>query len=437
MNINRDLRNIFDSLYDGILIIDNKGIVKYINPSYTRITKLKEEDIVNKKLLDVRKDSHLTEVMKTGKKKIGLYRTIDEIKYLVNMVPILDNGEIIGGISVVNDMQDIQKTLDKTLSMLNSLKEKVKTFNKNKYNFDSIITVDKNSIETKNYSKKIALNDSNILITGEIGTGKELFAHAIHGHSNRFSLPFISINCAYLDKDSLEKELFGYEDPISKNEQDGLLQLVEGGTLFLDDISELDYSLQNKLLKVLQSMTIRKIGSLKEIPVNFRLICATNRNLLELVESGKFRRDLYYRISVIPLNLPNLRNRRADIPILANKFLDDLSLKYRKEILFSEEVINVLCKYDWPGNIRELKNIVEFLFNTVEGKVISLDDVPDYLYFQKKLEKIKNLNEYTKDIEKKYIKKVLNNFEDNLEGKRKAANSLGISLATLYNKLSQ
>lgn len=434
MEITEELKNIFDSLYDGILIIDNKGIVKYINPSYTRITRLKEQDIINKKLLDVRKDSHLTEVMKTGKKKIGLYRTIADIKYLVNMVPIYKNNKIIGGISVVNDMQDIQKTLDSTLNTLNSLKEKVRILNKNKYSFDSIIAVDKRSIELKKYTQKIAKNDSNILITGETGTGKELFANAIHGYSKRKNAPFITLNCASLEKEMLERELFGFSE--NGKEEIGLFQLADGGTLYLEEVSELDYSLQNKLLKVLQNMTIRKIGSLNEIPVNFRLICSTNRDLLMLVEKGQFRMDLYYRISVIPLKLLSLKNRRDDIPVLADKFLKDLSFKYRKDIYFSEEVVDIFYNYDWPGNIRELKNIVEFLFNTVDDSVIVNENLPEYLNLNKKIENIKNLDKYIKEVEKKYIKKVLTNYEDNLEGKKKAANALNISLATLYNKLN-
>ncbi|MBQ3437747.1 MAG: sigma 54-interacting transcriptional regulator [Fusobacterium sp.] len=436
MNINQDMRNIFDSLYDGILIIDKLGIVKYINPSYTRITKLKENEIINKKLLDIRKDSHLTEVMKTGKKKIGLYRTIEDIKYLVNMVPIFDNGQIIGGISVVNDMHDIQATLDKTQAMLETLKEKMENLNKNKINFEAIISIDKNSIDTKKYAKRIAKSDSNILISGETGTGKELYASAIHSESLRANFPFVILNCASLDKEELEKELFGYEDENSKKNKVGILQLIENGTLFLDEISELDYSTQNKLLKTLQNMTIRKVGSFREIPVNFRLISASNRDLQELVSEGKFRKDLYYKISVLPLKIPPLKNRRGDILVLMKDFLEELNVKYRKDILLSEEVKEILLNYDWPGNIRELKNIIEFLFNTVEGNIISSDDIPEYIQVKRKIENIKNLSEYTKEIEKKYIKRVLKNFEDNLEGKKKAAESLGISLATLYNKLS-
>ena len=185
MKIDNNLKNIFDSLYDGILIIDKNGIVIYVNPSYTRITKINKEDIENKRLLDIRKDSHLTKVMKTGVKEIGQYRTINNIKYIVNMVPIIENNIIIGGISVLNDMQDIQRNLDRILVILDNLKEKVKLLNKSKYNFDSIIAVDKDSIELKKYSKKISLNDSNILINGESGTGKKIYAQAIHNESKR------------------------------------------------------------------------------------------------------------------------------------------------------------------------------------------------------------------------------------------------------------
>ena len=439
MKIDNNLKNIFDSLYDGILIIDKNGIVIYVNPSYTRITKINKEDIENKRLLDIRKDSHLTKVMKTGVKEIGQYRTINNIKYIVNMVPIMENNIIIGGISVLNDMQDIQRNLDRTLVILDNLKEKVKLLNKSKYNFDSIIAVDKDSIELKKYSKKISLNDSNILINGESGTGKKIYAQAIHNESKRANYPFISINCKTFSKEELERELFGLDENIfydDKRRKIGLLQLVDGGTLFLDEISELDYSLQTKLLHVLQEKTLIQIGGLKEIPVDFRLIGTTNKDLLELVKEGKFRKDLYYRISVIPLNLLPLKNRKGDIPALANKFLKDFSMKYRREISFSEEVVKILMNYEWPGNIRELRNVIEFLFNISDSTVITIEDLPDYLYLNKKDESYKSLNDYLRECEKRYIRKVLNNFENNLEGKKKAAKLLEISLATLYNKLS-
>ncbi len=186
----------------------------------------------------------------------------------------------------------------------------------------------------------------------------------------------------------------------------------------------------------MQEKTLIQIGGLKEIPVDFRLIGTTNKDLLELVKEGKFRKDLYYRISVIPLNLLPLKNRKGDIPALANKFLKDFSMKYRREISFSEEVVKILMNYEWPGNIRELRNIIEFLFNISDSTVITIEDLPDYLYLNKKDESYKSLNDYLRECEKRYIRKILNNFENNLEGKKKAAKLLEISLATLYNKLS-
>ena len=437
MKIDNNLKNIFDSLYDGILIIDKNGMVVYTNPSYSRITKINKEDIVNKRLLDVRKDSHLTKVMKTGIKEIGQYRTINNIKYIVNMVPIIEKGEIVGGISVLNDMQDIQKNLDKTLAILDNLKEKVKILNKSKYSFDSIIAVDKSSIELKNYSKKISLNDSNILITGESGTGKKIYAHAIHNGSNRASFPFIAINCTTYSKENLEKELFGLEQDAfydEKKRKIGLLQLVDGGTLFLDEISELDYSLQTKLLHVLQEKTFTKMESLKEIPVDFRLISTTNKNLLELVNQGKFRKDLYYRISVIPLNLLPLKKRKGDILALANKFLKDLSIKYRREVSFSEDVIKILLSYDWSGNIRELKNCIEHAVILTNNDCIYLENLPKKFQNDVIENKSITLEELLNKKEKEII---LNSLINNNWNKEEVAKKLGIGERTLYRKIKK
>lgn len=440
MNFENKLKVVLDSLYDGILIIDEKGIVQYINPSYTRITKIKEEEILNKKLTDVRKDSHLTRVMKSGIQELGLYRTIGNIKYIVNMVPIIENKKIIGGISVVNEMQDIQNTLDKTLLLLDNLKQKVKTLNKNKYTFDSIISIDKNSIDTKNYAKKISKSESNVLIFGESGTGKELYAHAIHSESLRKNSTFIALNCATLDKNLIESELFGYEEgaftDAKKFGKIGLFQMADGGTLFLDEIAELDYSLQNKLLRVLQEKTIRKIGGTEEITVDFRLICATNQNLLELVNSGKFRKDLYYRIAVIPLNLLPLKERRKDILPLAEKFISDLCQKYKKEVKISDEVKHILYSHNWNGNVRELRNVMEFAFSTVDGNILLAKDIPFQISKNLEILDIENLSEYIKKIEKEYILNALSKYDNNITGKKEAAKKLGISLATLYNKLS-
>lgn len=445
LKITEWVKIILDSLYDGILIIDSEGIVRYINPAYTRITKVKEENIIGKKLSDVRKGSYLTEVIKSGKLQLNVHRKMDEVEYIVNMVPIYGKkNKVLGGISLLNELNDVYKLTEKlNLSkiIIQNLKEHVKSLGSGKYNFDDIIAVDKKSVEIKEFAKRIALTDSNVLITGESGTGKELYASAIHNFSLRKDFPFIPVNCASFEKSLIESELFGYEEGTftgaKKNGKTGLFQLANGGVLFFDEIGELEYGLQGKLLRVLQEKSIRKIGGSKEIPIDVRLICATNKDLFKLMEEGKFRRDLYYRIAIIPLTIPPLRERKDDIPALANKFISDLSQKYKKDMFLSQEAIQLLKEYEWCGNIRELKNIIEFTFNMREERVILKEHLPIKVEENILDSEIIELNEYINKVEKEYINKAIAKYGDSVEGKKKAAKALGISLATFYNKLNR
>ena len=436
---------IFDSLYDGILIIDKEGIVRYINPAYTRITKVEEKNIIGRYLSEVRPGSRLTNVVKNEKMELGAHRKMGEVEYLVNMVPIYEEGKVIGGISLLNELVDIYKLTEKlNLSkiIIQNLKEHVKTLGNGKYSFDDIIAVDEKSVEVKDFAKRIALADSNVLITGESGTGKELYASAIHNLSPRKDFPFIPVNCASFEKNLIESELFGYEEGsftgAKKNGKTGLFQLAQGGTLFLDEIGELEYGLQGKLLRVLQEKSIRKIGGSKEIPIDVRLICATNKNLEKMIEDNTFRRDLYYRIAIMPLSILPLREKKNDIKSIAEKFLLDLSIKYKKEVKLNENALKVLKEYEWPGNIRELKNIIEFTFNMVEGNEIKAEHLP--IAIKKNLKENDNispLSEVVREAEKSYLKKVIEIYGDSVEGKKKAAKALEISLATLYNKLEK
>lgn len=436
---------IFDSLYDGILIIDKEGIVRYINPAYTRITKVEEKNIIGRYLSEVRPGSRLTNVVKNEKMELGAHRKMGEVEYLVNMVPIYEEGKVIGGISLLNELIDIYKLTEKlNLSkiIIQNLKEHVKTLGNGKYSFDDIIAVDEKSVEVKDFAKRIALADSNVLITGESGTGKELYASAIHNLSPRKDFPFIPVNCASFEKNLIESELFGYEEGAftgaKKNGKTGLFQLAQGGTLFLDEIGELEYGLQGKLLRVLQEKSVRKIGGSKEIPIDVRLICATNKNLEKMIQDNTFRRDLYYRIAIMPLSILPLREKKNDIKSIAEKFLLDLSIKYKKEVKLNENALKVLKEYDWPGNIRELKNIIEFTFNMVEGNEIKAEHLP--IAIKKNLKENDNispLSEVVREAEKSYLKKVIEIYGDSVEGKKKAAKALEISLATLYNKLEK
>jgi len=436
---------LFDSLYDGILIIDKNGIVKYINSAYTRITKVTEEEILGKYLVDIRPGSQLTSAMKNEEIKVGVHRKIGDVEYLVNMVPIFKNGVVIGAISLVNELRDIYK-LTKKLNLskiiIENLKEHVKTLGNGKYTFDDIVAVDKKSVKVKKYAKRIALTDSNVLITGESGTGKELYASAIHNYSPRKEFPFIPVNCASFEKNLIESELFGYEEGsftgAKKNGKTGLFQLAHEGTLFLDEIGELEYGLQGKLLRVLQEKVIRKIGGEKEIPVNVRLICATNKNLDEMVKDGKFRKDLYYRVAIMPIEIPPLKEKRDDIVPIAQKFVQELNLKYQKNMNLDDSSMELLTHYDWHGNIRELRNVIEFTFNMTEGDFIRAEDFPETIKNEEDMKsEIQPLKVKMAQLEKKYIKSAVDVFGDDVMGKKKASEALGISLATLYNKLSK
>ncbi|WP_341273872.1 sigma-54 interaction domain-containing protein [Clostridium beijerinckii] len=445
MEITNWLRIILDSLHDGVLIADKNGIIKYTNPAYTRITEVNGEDIIEKPLSEVRTGSRLPHVIKTGEKLLRVPRKVGDAEYIVNMVPIIESNEIIGGISILNEITEIYKLteqLNNSNLIISNLEKRVKSMNKVKYTFDDIICVDINSEETKKLSQKAARSESNILITGESGTGKELYANSIHAYSNRKNGPFVAVNCATFDSNLLESELFGYEDGAftgaKKGGKEGLFELANGGTLFLDEVSELDYGLQAKLLRVLQENTIRRVSGLKEIHIDVRIIVATNKSLEKMIEENKFRKDLYYRIAIFPINIPPLRNRRQDIKPLVNKFINQMAYRIKRNIEISEEAVNLLYNYDWPGNIRELKNSIEFATNMTDDYIINPEHLPKIIQtegIKKNIMKLKSLEEIIKDAEISVINEAITVYGDTVEGKKKAAKALGISLATLYNKL--
>lgn len=447
MQINYLERRIFDALYDGVLIADKDGIVRYINPSYTRITKVEAQDIVGRALEEARPGAQLPSVIKSGKKLLRAQRKVGEVEYIVNMAPIVEKDEIIGGISILNEINDIYKLteeLNQSNMMIKKLEKYMKTMGKAKYSFDHIISVDKNSLETKNLAKKLAKKDSNVLITGESGTGKELYANAIHNASNRRNGPFIAVNCATFDSNLLESELFGYEEGAftgaKKGGKIGLFEVANGGTLFLDEISEMNYGLQAKLLRTLQENTLRRIGGLKEVQVDIRVIAATNKSLEKMIEENLFRKDLYYRLAVFPINIYPLRERREDIKMLIENFVDEIGKKINRQLNISEDVMEILYCYSWPGNIRELKNTIEFAMHMADEDTIKVEHLPKIIQsegIKRNLVKLKKLDQIMKETEIAEIKKAIDIYGDTVEGKKKAAEVLGISLATLYNKLKQ
>ena len=445
MNINQIEKHVFDALYDGVLIADRSYTVVYANPSYTRITKVSLEDIIGKSLLEVRPGARLPSVIDSGKQILGARRTVNDIEYIVNMVPIVENDIVIGGISILNEINDIVKLteqLNQSHQKIKKLEKHVKTLGSAKYTFDDIVSISDNSRGSKKLAQKVATTHSNVLIYGESGTGKELYAQAIHNASERREGPFVAINCAIFDHQLLESELFGYEEGAftgaKRGGKLGLFEIAEGGTLLLDEISEMSYALQARLLRVLQERVIRRIGGVVEIPINVRIISATNKDLEHMVHENTFRKDLYYRLSVFPINLFPLRQRREDIVELQTYFLNEMSQRLGHHVEISPEVHQIFMKYAWHGNIRELKNVLEFACNLIEGPLIEPEHLPARIQreaIKYKLMEIKPLNQMMRELELREIRKALLTFGETLEGKKIAAKALGISLATLYNKL--
>lgn len=300
------------------------------------------------------------------------------------------------------------------------------------YTFDKVIGEHEEFLKTISFAKKIADSKSTILIMGESGTGKEIFAQAIQNASNRKKEPFVALNCGAIPKNLIESELFGYEGGAftgAKPEgHPGKFEVADGGTLFLDEIGEMPYELQTRLLRVIEEGTVRRIGGSREIPIDVRIIAATNRNLREEMEKGNFRKDLYYRLNVLPLRLPPLRERVDDIPLLFNYFMERKANKLNKKMVqVSEDYMDKLKEYSWPGNIRELENMVELIINT--------ESIP--MSFQQGDIESKSLKSiYTpftlEEVEVEHIKKTLAYYEGNIT---KAANALGISRNTLYRKI--
>ena len=289
----------------------------------------------------------------------------------------------------------------------------------------------------------VANSDSTVLLTGESGTGKEEFAKFLHANSQRNKGPMIAVNCGAIPGNLIESELFGYEGGsftgAKKGGAIGQFELADKGTLFLDEVGELPLMAQTKLLRALQERKIERVGGTKEIPVNIRIVAATNKNLREMVKKGMFREDLYYRLSVIPMEIPPLRERGKDIKELAYYFLRDYNKILHKNIHgFDYQAEMTLETYEWPGNVRELKNVVEFLVNMVQGDLITVGDLPQYMVRREMFveQRGKTLNQMLQNYEKSILESYIKDTKSR-EEKMEAAKKLGISQATLYRKLSQ
>lgn len=447
MELNEAARAAFNAMREGITIIDTDGIIVFGNTAYREfLTKEAGGDIgpiEGYRLRDLRPGARLPDVLEKGEPILHLTRQEVEDFYFVNLYPIYRDGVLLGGLSVVTFLDDAYRAREELEAMEARSKQVLHRINKAngaRYTFDDIVAESPAGAQTKALAEKIAATDATVLLESESGTGKELYAQAIHNASLRREGVFVAINCANFNSNMLESELFGYVEGAftgaKKGGKLGLFEAAAGGTLFLDEISEMDLGLQAKLLRVLQERRIRPVGGVKEIDVDVRVIAACNAGLPDYVDQGKFRKDLYYRLNTFPIHIPPLRERTGDIPALAAAILDQLSHKLRRPFTLTDEAVRLLQAHSWPGNVRELRNVLEFSAYLTPSGVITCEAFPADLRRPAEHDAALPLVQRVRAFEKRDIQRLLARNGASLEGKKKTAAQLGISLASLYNKLN-
>lgn len=389
--IRLEYERIINSIYDEIFVTDDKGTVIFVNKAAERLYNKKAEDIIGYNVKQLEKEGYFTPsitrlVMKTQKKQSLIQTTNLGQKILVTAIPVFnDEGQITKIVSNARQLNEL-------VSLCNELEEKERLIQQYKSEIKQLKAINMSEPlyyasykmeEVNNVLSKVAQSDINVLILGESGVGKTMIAHFLHSISSRCLSPFQVINCATIPESLLESELFGYDKGAftgaDKQGKKGLFELVNGGTIFLDEIGEIPHSMQVKLLQVIQEKKYRKVGGTKELKTDFRIITATNQNLLKKIMNKEFREDLYYRINGISITIPPLRERKEDVSILASIFLSESNSKYNKKKRLSKKVLDIFNNYSWPGNVRELKSLVERLCLVSEKDLITIDDLPDYL----------------------------------------------------------
>ncbi|MGB9812326.1 MAG: sigma 54-interacting transcriptional regulator [Thermovenabulum sp.] len=427
-----EIRTILDFIHDGVIAVDKKGKITIYNKMAEKIFRKPSEEVLGKNIEFLIPDTKLYQVMNEKKSQLDALQEIGEIKIATNRVPIIVENEVIGAVATFQEVNTLMKAELKIRKQL--LEKGHLAF----YRFNDIVHKSEKMSKCIEIAKKYSQLDSTILIFGESGTGKEIFAQSIHNESKRKNGPFVAINCAALPENLLESELFGYAEGAftgaKKGGKVGLFELAHNGTIFLDEISEMPLSLQSKLLRVMQEKKVMRLGDDKLIPINIRIICATNRDLLKEVNNGNFRQDLFYRINILPLFIPPLRERKEDIIPLAEYFLKKYSKLIGKNILgFTHSAVDYLLSLDYPGNVRELEGIIERACAVCEGKYIDMEDLI-FKYFEINQNKIKSQELSIEEQEKNLISKALTESKGNIT---LAAKLLGIHRTTLWRKIKK
>jgi len=450
--VSEQLNAILESSYDGIYITDGKGRFLNINNRLLQMSGYKKEDVIGTFAQDLVKtgviNKSIVEMVIERKERITITQSIKGLtvkEIMVTATPILDDrGNIKFIVANVRDMTDLtylQNECDKAKSLS---KQYYYELMKERGYAGKIIAESQQMQKILQLAYRLAQVDTNVLLEGESGTGKEVVARFIHEMGSRGKNPFISINCAGIPEALLEAELFGYEEGAftgaKRGGKIGLIELADGGTLFVEELNSLPIGLQGKLLRVLETYEITRLGSEKTKKINFRLITAVNRDLKEMVSKGLFREDLYFRVSTVPIVLPPLRHRKKDIIPLALYFLHYFNKKYKARKTLSSGILKAFEAYSWPGNVRELKNVIERLVVMTENDLVTEKDLPEEFIgfssndkYQVVVKDVVPLEKLVEEAEKKLLSLAVERFGST----RKIAKALKVSQSTVVRKLKK
>ncbi len=435
------LKAIIESMGDALIVIDKKGKIIHLNSLASKILGKEPEKVIGKpidKLIST--NFSLLDILNTGRgyleKEIIVtpFYSKESSRYLLTEKLIEDaEGRLQGVMALFKEIKKVHRLVGGIIGA------------DHRINFSHIVGNNKKLTKAVNLAEAAAVSDCKILIQGESGTGKEIFAQAIHNNSNRKDKPFIAINCAAIPRDLVESELFGYEEGAftgaKRGGKPGKFELAEGGTLFLDEIESLPLEAQPKLLRVLESAQLMRVGGTKIIPIDVRIISSTNRDLLQMIEEGSFREDLYYRLNTVIIDIPPLRERRDDIPLLVEYIANKVGQRLGKnKMRIDQEALKLLSNYNWPGNVRELENVLESAILLSEGYHINIEVIPENIKNFKtanwSLEDKKDKREVDSlsNMEKEVIIKALQDAKGNIS---KASRVLEIDRSTLYRKMKK
>lgn len=437
------LSNILNNISDGICLMDQRGVINYLNPAYENIWQVKAKDYIGRKATDLFPNRPSLKALKEKKEILDISIQDGKLGEIISTsAPIYISKEFMGIITIykeVGKLKELMDNLQKATEEINYYKTELDKKAHIHKAFDSIIGESRLLKDALAMASKSAQTSATVLIRGESGTGKELVAQAIHSASPRVNKPFIKINCAAIPENLLESELFGHEKGSftgAIQRKIGKFELANEGTIFLDEIAEISPSIQAKILRAIQEKEIQPVGSEENRKIDIRIIAATNKNLEEMVQNGNFREDLYYRLNVIPIFLPSLKNRKEDIPTLAQHLIEKICQKEEFEIKkIPLEILECFEKYNWPGNIRELENIIFRLITLSEEEWLDVEQLPAYIKNQAKrvslglihnTSEMATMEEYDKEIISMAIKKY--------KTYNKAAKALGITHRTVSLK---